>query len=196
MRLILADDHNLFREALCYYLRQCAEEIEILEASDLDGALLAAQRSKPDLILLDFVMPGMDGVKGIRRAKREFPKTPVVILSGNMSQSEVEEVLRSGAASVISKELSGDALRDALGRILDGERIIAAPRGSHPPSLIDIERFLYAAAEARRLGLALVRDGKGTASRTVGMLGAMFTHAMRHCMRSDNPVHGVMAFVR
>ena len=69
MRLILADDHTLFREALCYYLRQCADDIDILEASDLDGALAAARQNKPDLILLDFVMPGMEGVKGIRRAK-------------------------------------------------------------------------------------------------------------------------------
>ena len=127
MRLILADDHDLFREALCYYLRQCAGDIEILEASDLDGALAAARRGKPDLILLDFVMPGMDGAKGIRRARQEMPGTPIVVLSGNISQEETAEALRSGATSVISKELSGDALRDALGRILAGERIVAAP---------------------------------------------------------------------
>ena len=88
------------------------------------GALAAARHSKPDLILLDFVMPGMDGVKGIRRAKQEIPGTPLVVLSGNISQDETAEVLRAGAASVISKELSGDALRDALGRILAGERIV------------------------------------------------------------------------
>ena len=127
MRLILADDHTLFREALCYYLRQCADDIEILEASDLDGALAAARHSKPDLILLDYVMPGMEGVKGIRRAKREIPGSPLVVLSGNISQEETAEALRAGAASVISKELSGDALRDALGRILAGERIVTAP---------------------------------------------------------------------
>lgn len=133
MRLILADDHTLFREALCYYLRQCDDDIEILEASDLDAALAAARHSKPDLILLDFVMPGMDGVKGILRAKQEVPGTPVVVLSGNISQEETAEALRSGAASVISKELSGDALRDALGRILAGERIIAAASWDRRP---------------------------------------------------------------
>lgn len=134
MRLILADDHTLFREALCYYLRQCADDIEIVEASDLDGALAAARHSKPDLILLDFVMPGMEGVKGIRRAKQQIPGTPLVVLSGNISQEETAAALRAGAGSVISKELSGDALRDALGRILAGERIVTAPSwdGSAP----------------------------------------------------------------
>jgi len=133
MRLVLADDHNLFREALCFYLRQCADDIEILEASDLDGALAAARRVKPDLILLDFVMPGMDGAGGVRRATQEFPGIPVVVLSGNISPEETAEALRVGATSVISKELSGDALRDALRRILAGERIVATPSWDDRP---------------------------------------------------------------
>ena len=132
MRLVLADDHTLFREALCYYLRQCAGDIEILEASDLKSALTVARRSKPDLMLLDFVMPGMEGVNGVRRAKQEIPATPLVILSGNISQQEAAEALAAGATSVISKELSGDALRDALSRILAGEKIVAAPSWQRP----------------------------------------------------------------
>jgi integrase len=66
----------------------------------------------------------------------------------------------------------------------------------------DIERFMYAVAEGEtaariktlKRGLARVRGGKGTASRTVGLLGAIFTYAERHRMRADNPVHGVMRF--
>jgi DNA-binding NarL/FixJ family response regulator len=126
MRLVLADDHNLFREALCYYLRQCADDIEIIEASDLDGALVAGRREKPDLVLLDFVMPGMNGAQGIQRARQELPGTPIVVLSGNISPEETAEALRCGATSVISKELSGDALKDVLRRILEGEQIVAA----------------------------------------------------------------------
>jgi integrase len=66
----------------------------------------------------------------------------------------------------------------------------------------DVERFMHAVAEgetAARIktglhGLARVQGGKGTATRTVGLLGAIFTYAVRHRMRSDNPVHGVMRF--
>ncbi len=66
----------------------------------------------------------------------------------------------------------------------------------------DIERFMHAVAEGetaariktRKRGLARVRGGRGTASRTVGLLGAIFTYAVRHRMRADNPVHGVMRF--
>ncbi len=142
MRLLLADDHNLFREAICYYLRQCADDIEILEASDLDGAMAAARRSRPDVILLDFAMPGMDGIKGIERAKREFPDTPIVILSGHITQPESNAALRSGAVSVISKELSADELKAALARILPGQSIgAAADRGQPPSAQADVARF-------------------------------------------------------
>ncbi|HKN29186.1 MAG TPA: site-specific integrase [Roseiarcus sp.] len=67
----------------------------------------------------------------------------------------------------------------------------------------DVERFLHAVAEgetagriksAKKHGLANVRGGKGTASRTVGLLGAIFAYAVRHRMRADNPVHGVTRF--
>jgi hypothetical protein len=65
----------------------------------------------------------------------------------------------------------------------------------------DIEGFMRAVTDgrtaaraktAKKRGLSNVRGGRGTASRTVGLLGAIFTYAIRHGMRSDNPVHGVM----
>ena len=126
MRLVLADDHNLFREALCHYLRQSFADIDIVEASNLDDGLRAVESGKPDALLLDFVMPGMDGVKGIIRAKRRCPDVPVVILSGNISQEDADEAVRSGAAGVISKDLTGEALISALQRILAGERVITS----------------------------------------------------------------------
>lgn len=126
MRLVLADDHNLFREALCHYLRQSFADIDILEARSLDEGLRAAEGAKPDALLLDFVMPGMDGVNSIIRAKRRCPGVPIVILSGNISQEEADQAVRSGAAGVISKDLTGEALIDALQRILAGERFVTS----------------------------------------------------------------------
>ena len=126
MRLVLADDHNLFREALCYYLRQGFAEIDIVEARSLDEGLRAVEGDKPDALLLDFVMPGMDGVNGIVRAKRCCPDVPIVILSGNISQREADDAMRSGAAGVISKDLTGEALIGALQRILAGGRFVTS----------------------------------------------------------------------
>ena len=126
MRLVLADDHSLFREALCHYLRQSFAEIEIVEARSLDEGLHEAEVGKPDALLLDFVMPGMDGVKGVVRAKKRCPDIPIVILSGNISKEEADEAVRCGAAGVISKDLTGEALVGAIQRILAGEQFVTS----------------------------------------------------------------------
>jgi two-component system nitrate/nitrite response regulator NarL len=126
MRLILADDHNLFREALCYYLRQSWAEMEIIEAGNLDEALAAAEQNDPDALLIDLVMPGMDGVRGIEVARHRFPETPIIVLSGNISREDATAAMRNGAVGVISKDLTGEALMDALRRILAGEKLVAS----------------------------------------------------------------------
>jgi DNA-binding NarL/FixJ family response regulator len=139
MLLVVADDHNLFREALCYYLRQSLLAPEIIEASSLGEALDRAAATQPDALLLDFVMPGMDGAHGIDVARHRLPDIPVVILSGNMTREQMTEAVRRGAAGVVSKDLTGRALVEALERILSGESIVApsawveplSPQGEH-----------------------------------------------------------------
>jgi two-component system, NarL family, nitrate/nitrite response regulator NarL len=139
MLLVIADDHNLFREALCYYLRQSSLAPEIIEAGSLGEALDRAATTKPDALLLDFVMPGMDGAQGIDVARQRHPDIPVVILSGNMTREQMTEAVRRGAAGVISKDLTGRALVEVLERILSGESVVApsawveplSPQGEH-----------------------------------------------------------------
>lgn len=126
MRLVLADDHSLFREALCHYLRQHFADIEITEAGTLEDGLRAVERGRPDALLLDFVMPGMNGVDGIVRAQRRCPDVPIVVLSGNISREDAQEAVRRGACGVVSKDLSGEALISALERILAGEKVVTS----------------------------------------------------------------------
>jgi DNA-binding NarL/FixJ family response regulator len=134
MLLVIADDHNLFREALCYYLRQSSLAPETIEASSLGEALDRAAPTKPDALLLDFVMPGMDGVQGIDVARQRHPDIPVVILSGNMTREQMTEAVRRGAAGVISKDLTGGALVEVLERILSGESVVAPSAWVEPLS--------------------------------------------------------------
>jgi DNA-binding NarL/FixJ family response regulator len=134
IRLVIADDHNLFREALCYYLRQSSLAPDIIEASSLGEALDRAAATLPDALLLDFVMPGMDGARGIDIARRRHPDIPIVILSGNMTREQMTEAVRRGAAGVISKDLTGKALVEVLERILSGESVVAPPAWVEPLS--------------------------------------------------------------
>lgn len=139
MRLVIADDHNLFREALCHYLRQSPLVSEIIEASNLDEALGSAAATQPDALLLDFVMPGMDGARGIEVARRCQPDVPIVILSGNMTHERVTEAIRRGAAGVISKDLTGRALIEALERILSGQSVVAPSTWVEPLSPYSVQ---------------------------------------------------------
>ena len=126
MRLVLADDHSLFREALCHYLRQSFPGIEIVEAGTLDEGLGAVEKSKPDALLLDFVLPGMNGTGGVARAKRRCGDVPIIVLSGNISQEDAQEAVRNGAGGVISKDLSAEILIAAIRRILGGEKFVTS----------------------------------------------------------------------
>jgi DNA-binding NarL/FixJ family response regulator len=178
MLLVIADDHNLFREALCYYLRQSSLAPEIIEASSLAEALDRAAATQPGALLLDFVMPGMDGVRGIDVARQRHPDIPVVILSGNMTREQMTEAVRRGAAGVISKDLTGRALVEALERILSGESVVApsawveplSPQGEHgegwkhfnlTPREIEVVRLL-----ARGMSNKLIAESLGIADIT------------------------------
>ena len=112
----LADDHSLFREALCHYLRQDFPGIEIAEAGTLEEGLRAVESGRPDAFLIDFVMPGMNGVDGVVRAKRRCPGVPIVVLSGNISQEDAQEAVRAAPW----RHLKGPVGRSVDGSASDG----------------------------------------------------------------------------
>lgn len=128
VRLLLADDHKLVREALSFYLRQAEHDLDIVQASDLDEARqkLATEQDL-DIVILDLRMPGMNGLAGLEAVRRQAPGIPVIILSGNISQQETLEAVSRGAAGVISKDLGGTALVNALRLVLSGEIYIPSP---------------------------------------------------------------------
>jgi DNA-binding NarL/FixJ family response regulator len=129
--LLLADDHHLVREALSFYLRQTSEGVQVEEAATLDEALCRVDKAGPfDAVILDLRMPGMNGLIGLDRMRQRLPGVPVVILSGVIGRVEAMDALKRGAAGVISKELRGPALINALRLVLVGETFV-------PSSLVD-----------------------------------------------------------
>lgn len=125
MKLLLADDHHLVREAIASYLTRAAPDIVCIEASDFQQVRerLAGDPAF-DLVILDYRMPGMNGLSGLDEVKRLLPKTPVAILSGAMDTDEAGRALERGAAGVIMKNLRGTALLTALRLIAAGETYV------------------------------------------------------------------------
>lgn len=125
MQILVADDHKLVRDGLKPFLLELAPDAEILDAANMDEAMAASEgKTNLGLILLDLMMPGMDGLKGLALLKTKFPKVPVVIVSGFSSRDHVVAAVQAGAAGFIPKTVSGTAMVNALRLVLSGEKYL------------------------------------------------------------------------
>jgi len=127
MRILLADDHDLVRDALKTFIERAEPDTEVVCARSVEDALDAldaAGETRPDLIILDFLMPGMQGLAGLERIKQAGGGTPVAIMSGSADRGEIQAAMAAGAAGFLPKTLSGKALVSAIHLILTGERFM------------------------------------------------------------------------
>jgi two-component system, NarL family, nitrate/nitrite response regulator NarL len=123
MRILFADDHQLFADAIIALLESQRADIEIDYAVDLDGALsLVKSGIAFDGVVLDLRMPGMSGVDGIRRFLAVSCGVPLVLMSGAATIGEVDEALELGAAGFLPKSMSGLEFVRQLDAILMGKR--------------------------------------------------------------------------
>jgi DNA-binding NarL/FixJ family response regulator len=121
MKLILADDHTLFRNGLVLLLKAHCTDCEIREGDDLDAALAEAEaHPDADAVLLDLNMPGMDGVRGIRRFVGLHPRLPLIILTGAEAQQHIQDVLAAGASGFIPKSSMPAVMMSAIQLVLAG----------------------------------------------------------------------------
>ena len=121
MRLMLVDDHVLFREGLRLVLQQLPEVTEILEAGSFNEALrLAEDNPDLDLALLDLNMPGSEGPPSIRYFNRRYPHIPVMVVSGEENHTIMEKVMASGALGFVCKNSSAPVMLSALNLVLSG----------------------------------------------------------------------------
>jgi DNA-binding NarL/FixJ family response regulator len=135
MRILLADDHPLFREGLKPVLAKLGDEVDLVEAMDYPSAFAAMHRAGllaggVDLALLDLYMPGMDGMDGIFRFRSAFPDIPVVVLSASEQTEDIHKLLAAGALGFLNKASPSDVILGALRLVLAGGVYI-------PPSILD-----------------------------------------------------------
>ncbi len=112
--VLLTDDHRVVREGIKMVL-DLDPELEVVgEASNGEEALRLAQRLKPDVVLMDLVMPVMDGVKATGEIRRELPDTEVVALTSVLEDASVAGALKAGAIGYLLKNTGGEELRRAI----------------------------------------------------------------------------------
>jgi DNA-binding NarL/FixJ family response regulator len=120
IRVLIADDHPLFRGALVQTLGGCLEDAELLQARDLPDTLRTLEAHEDiDLVLLDLHMPGNQGLAGLAAIRCHFPAVAVVVVSANEDPRVIRRALDHGAAGFIPKSSSLDELTEALNTVLD-----------------------------------------------------------------------------
>jgi DNA-binding NarL/FixJ family response regulator len=135
MKILVADDHKLVRDGLKPFLQELGTDVEILDAANIDEALtVVAATPGIELVLLDLMMPGMDGLKGLETLRGKCPNAPVVIVSGFSSRDHVVAAVQAGAAGFIPKTVSGTAMVNALRLVLSGEKYLPSSTFFDDPS--------------------------------------------------------------
>ena len=139
MKLLIVDDHPVLRAGLTAMLQQLGEDTVVLQACDAAEGLSAAEaHADLDAVLLDLMMPGMDGMAAIREFGKRRPDVPVIVLSSSEDPSDVRRALASGALGYIPKSARPETFLSALRFVLDGNvyvpplmlDAVAAPRGA------------------------------------------------------------------
>src|SRR5690554_6755137 len=120
-KILIADDHPLFREAISNVIVSGVEGSEVLQTDDLDSALSVTRENDDlDLILLDLNMPGMNGLNGLMTLRNEAPTIPVVIVSAEEDKQVVLQAITYGAVGFITKSSPRAQMTEAIQQILNG----------------------------------------------------------------------------
>ena len=124
-RVLIADDHALFRAGLRQFLVESLPSVEIGEAASGNETLTLLQRKAWDLLVLDINMPDRGGLDILRHVKAGHPGTRVLVLSGYPERQYALNVLRAGASGYIAKDAAPEALLKAVRMVLQGRRYVS-----------------------------------------------------------------------
>jgi DNA-binding NarL/FixJ family response regulator len=141
--IIVADDHHVVRQGLRALLEAEPDFRLVGEASDGLGTVQLVERLKPDVLVIDLMMPGLNGLEVTRQVSQRSPQTRVVILSMHANEAYVLEALRNGASGYVLKDSSAADLVQAVREVVAGRRYLSPPLSERA-----IEAYVQKAADA------------------------------------------------
>jgi two-component system, NarL family, response regulator LiaR len=125
IRVVIADDHAVVRQGLRTFL-ELQEGMDVVgEAADGEEAVALVERTAPDVVLLDLVMPRVDGLEAIRRIRERAPATRILVLTSFADDHTVLPAVRAGAAGYLLKDVQPPELAGAIRTVHAGEALLA-----------------------------------------------------------------------
>ena len=126
IKILIADDHTLFRKGLKHILSEYPDLVVTDEASNGQEVLEKIWHNDYDMVLLDITMPGMTGLDALKQLKNDKPKLPVLVLSMHPEEQYAVRVIRAGASGYLRKESAPDELITAIQKISGGRKYITS----------------------------------------------------------------------
>jgi two-component system nitrate/nitrite response regulator NarL len=125
IRLMVVDDHPLFRRGLVALLTQDERFVVLHEAADAGEAVRCVAREQPDLILLDNHLPGVRGVDAIAGLKEVAPEVKILMLTVSENEQDLSAALKAGADGYLLKTINAEDLSDSILKVLDGDSVVS-----------------------------------------------------------------------
>jgi DNA-binding NarL/FixJ family response regulator len=139
IKILIADDHTMFREGLKHILSEYPDVVVPDEASNGQEVLDKVWKNNYDMVLLDITMPGMTGLEVLKQLKNDKPKLPVLILSMHPEEQYAVRVLRAGASGYLTKESAPDELITAIRKISQGRKYITSSLAERLATEVEID---------------------------------------------------------
>ena len=155
IRVLLVDDHTMVRQGLRVFF-DLQPDIDVVgEASDGAQAVAAARRLTPDVILMDLLMPGMDGLAAIMLIKKELPAIEIVAITSFIEEEKVTAALEAGATGYLLKDAEAEEVADAVRAAYAGEMTL-------DPAVAKLLTMRLRARRAERTRSSRSRNASGT----------------------------------
>ena len=151
MRVLVVDDHNLFRQGLVSLIRTRSDLMRVVgEAASGSEAIEMTAKLHPDLVMMDLYMPEMDGLQAMQKIRNEYPETAIVMLTSSEDDEHLAEAMHLGASGYLTKSLEAEELFRLVEAVSEGEIGLTASMANR---LLARSRQLIAAPTSYNMAL-------------------------------------------